>query len=259
MKKWLVPLVPVAALALGGLALMPALMPTASAEDVPSQSLREQCQAALDQPDRTPSEQSWLRTCISALRPGSDSTSAPAPSPTTRTTPSSTPTTSQPSNTEQTIRAYITGYSWFDNTPPGSADIALPVLHSKAGGTGTYEDPTTVAVGHVISGGKSTPDWPQGTRFYIPNLHRYFIVEDVCGDGPTPQNGPCHTGYPSSASTWLDVWVGGQGGSAAGADACMNSITKVSSVIVDPKAGYPVTSGDIYKPSGCTQQYGDSL
>lgn len=132
------------------------------------------------------------------------------------------------------------------------------MLHNKAGGTGSYADPITVAVGHVISGGRSTPDWPKGTRFYIPNLHRYFIVEDECGDGPTPQNGPCHTGYPANASTWLDVWVGGKGGTKGASDACMNSITKVSTVIVDPGSGYPVTSGDIYQPSGCTRQYGDS-
>src|SRR5512135_1310636 len=39
--------------------------------------------------------------------------------------------------------AYTTGYTWFDNTPPGSGEISHPVLHAKAGGTGTYADPIT--------------------------------------------------------------------------------------------------------------------
>jgi hypothetical protein len=133
------------------------------------------------------------------------------------------------------------------------------VLHQVAAGSGTYADPTTVAVGHSLINGRDVLDWPAGTRFYIPNLRRYFIVEDTCGDGGTPQNGPCHTGYPSGASTWLDLWVGGQGGSSSGANACMDAITRVSTVVVNPAASYPVVSGDIYGPAGCTQQFGDSL
>ena len=43
--------------------------------------------------------------------------------------------------------AFITGYTWWDNSPPGSAQIARPVLHQRAGGNGTYSDPITVAVG----------------------------------------------------------------------------------------------------------------
>lgn len=33
--------------------------------------------------------------------------------------------------------AYLTAYTWYDNTPAGSAEIANPVVHSKAGGKGT--------------------------------------------------------------------------------------------------------------------------
>lgn len=184
-------------------------------------------------------------------------TSAP-PAPTT-TAP--VPTTPAPTATVglQTVQAYITGYSWFDNTPAGSADISHPVRHQVAGGTGTYEDPITVAVGHSIVDGQDILDWPAGTKFYVPNLRRYFIVEDSCGDGGTPQNGPCHQGYPSNASTWLDVWVGGAGGTEAQADACMGAITKVSTAYVNPPSGLPVVAGDIYSPAGCAVQYGDIL
>ncbi|MBO0868037.1 MAG: hypothetical protein J2P15_05685 [Micromonosporaceae bacterium] len=158
-----------------------------------------------------------------------------------------------------TVQAYVTGYSYFDNTPPDSAQISNPVLHRIAGGTGTYADPVTVAVGYSRATGQDVLDWPAGTRFYLPNLRRYLVVEDVCGDGSQPQDGPCHTGYPAGASTWLDVWVGGSRGTSAAAGDCMDAITRVSTVVVNPPAGYPVVSGDIYRPTGCSARYGDAL
>jgi hypothetical protein len=206
---------------------------------------------------------------------GSSSSPAPAttapttrpPAPPTRTTtrppapPTPAPPTTSapppPSSSETQIQAYVTGFSWFDNTPPGSSSIAFPVVHSQAGGTGTYADPITVAVGHVISGGTDTPDYPAGTRFYVPNLRRYFIVEDACGDGSTPQNGPCHQGFPAPATTWIDVWVGGQGGTSTGADQCMDAITDVWTIIKDPAPDYAVVAGQIYGPL-CTQQFGNT-
>src|SRR5690349_9643893 len=72
---------------------------------------------------------------------------------------------------------YITAYTWFDNTPQGSPDISHPVLHRAAGGTGTFSDPVTIAVGHSLETGKDVLDVPAGTRMYIPNVRRYFIVE----------------------------------------------------------------------------------
>ena len=191
--------------------------------------------------------------------------SSPTTSPTPTPSPSTSTITPSPSTTTSsaltTIKAYITGYSWFDNTPAGSAAISNPVLHQTAGGTGTYADPITVAVGHSIIMGLDLLDWAQGTRFYIPNLRRYFIVEDTCGDGRTPQNGPCHNLAQADpgAQTWLDVWVGGKGGTSGGADRCMDKITAVHTVIVDPADGYPVVTGDIYRSSGCTTQYGDTV
>lgn len=166
------------------------------------------------------------------------------------------------------ISAFITGYSYFDNTPPGSAQVSHPVLHAVAGGQGTYDDPITVAVGHVRQDGDHILDWPPGTRFYVPNLRRYLIVEDTCGDGDRPQDGPCHTGYPDEATTWLDVWVGGAGGSAEDAERCARKITGVWDVYVDPVPDFPVELGDIYSPSdagqsdaeadGCTRTFGNA-
>ena len=139
--------------------------------------------------------------------------------------------------------AYLTGYSYWDNTPVGSAQIALPVVHHSAGGQGTYADPVTLAVGHSIRGGQSTPDIPAGTRFYLERLHKYAIVEDVCGDGPTPQNGPCHTGY--AGHPWFDVYIGGEKVSAQIASACARSITALQPVIINPAPSLPVTAGPV--------------
>jgi len=137
------------------------------------------------------------------------------------------------SGTQQTITAEITGYSFQDNTPPGSADISMPVLHSKAGGTGTFADPITTAV----PGSAGSPETAKGTRLYVAKLKRYFIVED--------------TGASSASSKHFDLWVDGQGFSKSASDACMNSYTGSAQIIVNPPAGEPVTVGPLTGSNGC--------
>ncbi|WP_245596969.1 hypothetical protein [Leisingera aquimarina] len=149
---------------------------------------------------------------------------------------------------EQNMNIFLTGYSYWDNTPRGSAQIARPVIHRRAGGSGTYENPVTLAVGHVKRNGRSYMDYPAGTRFYIRNLQRYAIVEDLCGDGPKPQSGPCHSGY--QGHDWLDIYVGGKGIDESWVDSCMNQITGIQTVILNPRPGYPVSPGEI-AASGC--------
>lgn len=164
----------------------------------------------------------------------STATSTPGKTPTPSRTTTTTPPT-LPSN-PQTFKAYITGFSYYDNDPPGSATIAHPIVHQKAGGTGTYDDPITTAVEE----GAYAP----GARFYIPNLRRYFIIEDQCA---------------SCRGAWLDLWVDGRAGSESGADSCMSAITGDFAVVKNPVRGYPVVSGSIYGSSGCTKQYGDKV
>ena len=157
------------------------------------------------------------------------------------------------SNGEQRLTAYITGYSYWDNTPPGSSAISKPVVHRRAGGTGTYDDPVTIAVGHSITHGRQKLDYPAGTRFYIERLRKYAIVEDVCGDGNTPQAGPCHTGY--NGHPWLDIYIGGSKHSAAQTDACARRITDLQRIILNPAPGYAVHAGEI-SASGCKLFWG---
>ena len=155
--------------------------------------------------------------------------------------------------------AYTTGYGRWDNTPPGSTDISYPVIHQTAGGTGTYANPITVAVGHVITNGVDTPDFAPGTIWYVPNLRRYFIVEDSCGDGATPQNEPCHdlSSAPKGTQVWLDLWADGSQMTHAGSNACEGAITGLHAVIENPAPDYAVVSGPI-AGSTCSQQYGDT-
>jgi hypothetical protein len=182
---------------------------------------------------------------------------APAPAPVT--------------SNEIQMKAYTTAYTYWDNTPPGSADIAypasegFPTVHEKAGGTGTYEDPITLAVGHVIASTPTTtidaPDFPVGTRFYLPNVRRYFIVEDLCGDGDTPQDIPCHKLNEEATSTgatvWVDLWIDGSDGAPEAVDACASDLTEAHLMIENPLPTYVVVPGSLFSQGGCSEQFGD--
>jgi hypothetical protein len=130
-------------------------------------------------------------------------------------------------------------------------------LHRGAGGSGTYADPITLAVGHSIIDGKDILDYPAGTRFYIPNVRRYFIVEDTCGDGSQPQNGPCHTGFPPGTTAWVDMWIDGRSGTPEAVDDCARALTGAHRIIQNPKANYVVVQGPVFQDGKCTAQYGD--
>lgn len=75
----------------------------------------------------------------------------------------------------QTKSLRLTFYGYPNNDPPGDA-IAYPKIHQVAGGTGTYDDPVTVAILTERNGG----NWTPGTRMYVPSLKKYLIVENEC-------------------------------------------------------------------------------
>lgn len=206
--------------------------------------------------------------------PAVSSTAGPSPSsskePLARRVPAEPASTVPPSGRTGAVasggsgktisNAFTTGYTWFDNTPRGSAQISAPVIHDQAGGTGTWEDPITLAVGHTDEGGKDTLDYPAGTRFYMPKVRRYFIVEDACGDGGSPQNGPCHSldTAPEGATTWLDMYLGGgNGDSDSAAHDCADRLTGLTTVIQDPADDLPVTEGALFSNDKCTTTYDD--
>ncbi|MEQ4209208.1 hypothetical protein ABN028_30380 [Actinopolymorpha sp. B17G11] len=139
--------------------------------------------------------------------------------------------------------AYVTGYSVHDNSPPGSARIAYPnERHEVAAGVGSYDDPITVAVGWHR---KEGTQWPVRSRFYLPYLRKYAVVEDQCGD--RAQDGPCYQldEAPDGATTWIDVWAGGEGRARAATERCLTRITGIHLVIHRPAKGYPVNRGEV--------------
>lgn len=133
-----------------------------------------------------------------------------------------------PAKAGRQVPIELTGYSFHDNTPAGSAEVSNPILHKTAGGRGSYADPITVAV-------PSDSKFDPGTRFYLPSVRRYAIVED--------------SGASSSSSNHLDLWVDGEGGSESAVEACMDQLTGESTAEVNPPPGRPVILGPIFDGS----------
>ena len=143
-----------------------------------------------------------------------------------------TPAASPIATPSGAVTTFVTGYTWWDNSPPGSAAIARPVLHRTAGGVGTYADPITMAVGYTRAGW----DIPAGTRFYLPDRQKYFIVEDVCG--------ACHK-TPAGTRYKLDIWLDGRNLSKSRAHSCAARITGKQPSIRNPPRGLKVRTGAI--------------
>ncbi len=190
--------------------------------------------------------------------------SVPAPSAAAPAAPKPAAPAVQASSSERIVTtAYTTAYTWYDNTPAGSAAISHPVLHKTAGGTGTYEDPITIAVGHSLATGQDVLDFPAGTRIYLPDVRRYFIVEDTCGDGRDPQGGPCHQGvnvHGTNSTIWIDMWIGGQSVNADAANACASKVTNVNTAVFNPASNYAVAPGaGVIHDGKCDAGYGNTL
>lgn len=140
-------------------------------------------------------------------------------------------------------KTYTTAYDYQDNNPPNSAQISNPVIHQLAGGIGTYDDPTTVAVDHLPDG---TLQFRKGTRFYVPNVRRYFIAEDT-------------TGELAPGTVHLDMWSGGQTSTQQSAYDCMSHVTGHYLVICNPAKDYAVVSGPMSENNKCTTLFGDAI
>ena len=134
------------------------------------------------------------------------------------------------------LTIWLTGYSWQDNTPPGSSTVGEPVLHKEAGGQGTFADPITVAV----PGHQGNMAWPPGTKFYLPSVQRYVIVED---SGAAKQ--------PAGTDTHLDMWIDGQDGTKQATDDCENTFTGRVPAQTNPPDNLPVMAGPIFAGGKC--------
>jgi hypothetical protein len=171
-------------------------------------------------------------TASAALLAGCGS-SAPAPAnPPTAPAPgvSAPPSGAPPANQ---VRVAISAFSWQDNDPPNSAQINSPVVHQMAGGQGTYADPIT-------AGGSGS--YPPGTRFYLPSLERYVVIEDTGAPPPPP-----------GTQAALSVWIDGRGAVQAATDACEDQVTGngVATAEVNPPPGRPVVARPIFANNTC--------
>jgi hypothetical protein len=101
----------------------------------------------------------------------------------------------------------MTFYGFFDNSPPGT-DIAHPVIHSGAGGVGTFQNPITFAVAPKVQ-----DRVPPGTIMYVPSLRKYFITEDNCSSNvgvlSPGQLVPGCDGELPLGTNEFDLWIGG--------------------------------------------------
>lgn len=153
-----------------------------------------------------------------------------------------------PTGQPQTLQAYVTGYSFWDNAPPGRIEISHRLRQDYAGGMGTYSNPVTLAVGHMKVAGQDRLDIPAGTLFYLPYLRKYAVVEDTCNDGQSQQPGPCHGGY--EGNLWLEIYLGGDMSDQAQAARCREKITAVQPVVMDPLPDKSVVVGPVTE-GGC--------
>jgi hypothetical protein len=175
------------------------------------------------------------------------------PKPPTTTKPN--PPTSVPQPTGNEIRfpnAYTTSYNWWDNNPPKSDAICCKAIHTRASGTGTFADPITVAVDDKPAG---TLEFPAGTRFYVPNVRAYFVVEGRTGT-LWSQNANSHGG----ATPHFDLWSDGRTSSESSAYSCMAQLTGTGMLVIqNPLPDYAVVAGPLAANGVCRSRYGNGL
>jgi len=153
----------------------------------------------------------------------------------------------QPTGQEQSFRGYLSSYSFWDNELSGAAALSHPQRREFAGGVGTYSNPVTLAVGHVLQGSEAILDFPAGTRFYLPRLRKYAISEDICRDADDSQASACHFG--KNGLPWLYIYIDGNGMRDETTN-CARKITGIQTFVMDPGPNYSVVVGEITQ-SGC--------
>ena len=162
--------------------------------------------------------------------PPAPTTTMPSPAP---TPPPATDTPVVPQGTRQQVE--VTFYSAADNDPPGSSDIAYPnTRHSIAGGTGTHDDPLTMAT--------DPREIRPGALVYYPRLQKYFVMEDDCAT--------CIDQWTATRTPHVDLWMPARVDSAV--QTCEAALTPDGrdSIEVNPPPGLPVDPRPLYDSAG---------
>jgi hypothetical protein len=144
--------------------------------------------------------------------------------PETVTTPQATGTPEDPENGEANDTP--------DDISNSNSTGTLVGLHKEAGGSGTYEDPMTLA--------GAPSEWPVGTRFYVPYLQKYFVMEDYCET--------CVKEWDNGKAYHIHLWLGGDSSSdTQQLTACETSLTRVSTEVeINPPAGKEVSTTPLF-------------
>jgi hypothetical protein len=154
---------------------------------------------------------------------------------------------------------FLTFYGFWDNSPPG-VDIAHPVIHSGAGGKGTFNDPITFAVAPQVQNVMKP-----GTKIYVNFLKKYFIMEDDCTSsgpgGPGVQGDGCD-GELTHGVNEFDLWIGATnkgdnpGGKASNSQMtnCEDTLTSNNvQIIIKPASNLPVNTTPLLNHGHCIQ------
>jgi hypothetical protein len=160
-------------------------------------------------------------------------TPAPSPSAAKPTPAPKPPPAANPPG--QARKFFVTFYGARDNDPPGSRNIAYPVIHKQADGKGTRADPITFAT--------SKEELAIGTVVYYPPPRKYFIMEDLCVS--------CEEEWKKDRRPHIDLWAGES--TDEGILKCEESLTPSGqvTVIVNPPPDLPVDPTRIYDGSKC--------
>jgi hypothetical protein len=185
-------------------------------------------------PDITPSRSLTMLSIIppaEPIAPPASPPGSPTPPPARVVETPAPPAQPPPPAAVPNASGRINYYGARTNEPRGSRDIAYPnVLHGQAGGTGTFDDPLTFAARDGA--------FKLGTKIYVPDVKRYFILEDLCSQ---------------CSGTGLNLWAGPANDS--GLTDCTRSLARSGDrpYVVNPPAGLPVVPGDLYQSGRCYQ------
>lgn len=162
----------------------------------------------------------------------------PMPAPLSTAAPAPTPTASR-TYRAASVTVTVTFYAAYDNDPAGSREIAHPGdRHRVAGGTGTFEDPLTLAT--------DPRELPVGSMVYVPRVRKYFVMEDDCA--------PCIDEWTASRTPHVDLWL--NNGNGARVVACEELLTPDAPTAIeyDPPPGRPLDTRPLFTADGrCTQ------
>jgi 3D (Asp-Asp-Asp) domain-containing protein len=192
----------------------------------------------------------WLAAVLSVLALGAaacggigpaqaatPSAATSAATPTAAPAPSSA-AAAKPAGAAQSVsrKVEVTFYAAADNDPPGSADIAYPnSRHATAGGTGTVDDPLSLAT--------DPREIRPGVLVYYPPVQKYYVMEDDCA--------PCIDEWNANRNPHVDLWMANSTDPAV--QDCEAAFTPddPDTIIINPPTNLPVDTTPLFAGGKC--------